>query len=76
MKLKQWLKKYDISVKQMENDLMYGKNYLYKVIGGKILPGKKLATIISEYTEGEVTLKDLGYVERVRCPCPHCGKLM
>lgn len=76
MKLKHWMKKHKVDAKQMEIDLRYGRNYLYKIISGTISPGKKLATIISEYTQGSVSLEDLGYKEKERCPCPTCGKLM
>ncbi len=75
MKLKDWMLKYKVTARQMEDDLMYGRDYLYKVIGEKMAPGRKLATIISEYTEGEVTIAELGYKEKVRCVCPTCGRL-
>ena len=75
MKLKEWMKKNKVTALKMENDLRYGRNYLYKIIGEKILPGKKLAVVISEYTKGDVTLDDLGYKEKEKCRCPTCGRL-
>ena len=76
MKLKEWMKKNNKTVREMQNELRYGRDYLYKVVGEKIIPGKKLATSISEYTEGKVSIKDLGYKEKEKCKCPHCGRLM
>lgn len=76
MKLKEWMKENKVTCTMMQDDLRYGRDYLYKIIGERMVPGKKLATVISEYTGGSVSLKDLGYEEKVKCRCPTCGKIM
>jgi len=76
MKLKEWMKRSGITCVDMQNDLNYGRDYLYRIISGKITPGKKLAMAISEYTKGKVSVSDLGYKEKVKCKCPSCGRVI
>lgn len=75
MKLKEWMRKNYVSVANLENDLNYRKNYLSSIISGRVKPGKKLAILIEELTEREVTKEELGYIEKEKCRCPTCGRI-
>ena len=75
MKIKSWMKKNNLGLTEMEEALNYKKNYLCAIFGGRRKPGRKLAKLISDYTEGEVSMKELGYEEKVKCRCPTCGRL-
>ncbi len=75
MKIKEWMKHNKIGLTEMEEALNYKKNYLCAIFGGRRSPGKKLAKLVSTYTNGQVTIEDLGYREKIKCRCPTCGRI-
>jgi hypothetical protein len=75
MRIKEWMQKNKIGLNEMEEVLNYKKNYLCAIFSGRISPGKKLARLVSNYTRGEVTPEELGYLEKVKCRCPTCGRI-
>jgi len=63
MHIKEYLKTYDVKVYEMAEDLGITKEYLCKVIKGHHVPSKQLKTLITYYTENQVTLADLEEIE-------------
>ncbi len=59
MNIKEYLKLHNLRVYKMAEDLGITKEYLSKLIHGRYKPSKQLKTLITYYTENEVTLADL-----------------
>lgn len=74
MKLKQWLKKNKMTVADLSRNIEFSRDYCYKIAAGIMAPGVKFCKTIKEYTNGQVTKEDLGYVEKQRHVCPCCGR--
>jgi hypothetical protein len=73
MKLKQWLKKNKMNPTDLSKEIEFSRDYCYKISAGIMSPGRKLCKTICEYTKGQVTAEDLGYIEKERNICPTCG---
>jgi transcriptional regulator with XRE-family HTH domain len=76
MKLKEWFNKKDMLMSEFADEMGYAREYIYRICADKEIPGRKLANKIYEYTGHEVTLDDLGYVDKRKCKikCEACGK--
>lgn len=59
MKLKLYLVKNRLTIKEFCEIINYSRNQISGVINGKLKPGRKLAKIIEQATNGEVTMEEL-----------------
>lgn len=73
MKLYDYLKREKLTYDEMARHLCTTKTTLYRIAKGMQFPKVELAKLISEFTDGEVSISDL-YCERPKKPvCPCCG---
>lgn len=59
MDLEHWIEKSGLRKKFVAEDLGITIKYLYALCRKELKPSKRLARDIEEYTNGEVTIKDL-----------------
>lgn len=63
MKLKEWLKKNNVTQTKMGVDFKTSSSFINNISMNRQPVGKKLAKRIEEYTDGEVTRLELLYPE-------------
>ncbi|WP_420421704.1 helix-turn-helix domain-containing protein [Simkania sp.] len=66
--MKGYLFKYDLPVKKFASDLGISTSYLYQLLRKERKPSLELALKIEQYTNGEVTVKEL--IEEKNSPIP------
>lgn len=59
MELDEYLFRNRLTVTDMARDLNYARSTLSSVKSKTVKPGKKLAKLIEDYTNGEVSMKEL-----------------
>lgn len=76
MQLKDWIVKNNMTPAQLADTLGYQRNYVYKVMKGNQIPGRKFVMEVEKLTAENVKASDMGAEDPkpqiFKCPC--CGR--
>jgi hypothetical protein len=64
MKLGTYIELKKISKTRAAKELQITRTYLYEILGNRMIPGRKLAQKISQWSQGDVRYEDLWQIEQ------------